>query len=104
VCFKKIPAVINFTIHPKKVVNCILWLFLAIWFAAGNCWAFRVYPPNYKQNLWEPDNWCSKNVYVFTLVSMGFVYGSAAIVLLLAAAIALYQKFFDFYLLHGAHV
>jgi hypothetical protein len=49
-------------------------LFLLVWFVYGNylIWHHRL--PNFEQTTEDPENWCSKNVYILTLISVAYTY------------------------------
>ncbi len=54
--------------------DAVLNLFLLAWFIVGQFWTWSVYMPNFEFGLENPDRYCHKNVYVFTLVHIAFVY------------------------------
>ncbi|CAF0724163.1 unnamed protein product [Adineta ricciae] len=54
--------------------DAVLSLFLFGWFIVGQYWAWRIYKPNFEFGLRNPENYCHRNVYIFTLVHIGFVY------------------------------
>lgn len=54
--------------------DAVLNLFLLAWFIVGQIWTWSVYMPNFEFGLENPNHYCHRNVYVFTLVHIGFVY------------------------------
>lgn len=51
-----------------------LSLFLIVWFILGNYWTFRIYFPEFEPELYEPNKWCSKALYIFSLMHLGIIY------------------------------
>lgn len=54
--------------------DAMLNLFLFAWFIVGQFWTWPIYMPSFEFGLENPDLYCHKNVYVFTLVHIGLVY------------------------------
>jgi hypothetical protein len=48
----------------------LLSAFLAAWFVAGNFWVFGVWRPNFRQLLYDPNNWCDRTPYMFAFVQI----------------------------------
>lgn len=57
-----------------KVLSAALTLFLLLWFGLGNYWTLRIYFPDFEPTLFEPNRWCSKTLYIFSLVHLGILY------------------------------
>jgi len=57
-----------------RVLSIALTLFLLLWFGLGNYWTFRIYFPDFEPTLFEPNRWCSKQLYIFSLVHLGILY------------------------------
>ncbi|CAF0889770.1 unnamed protein product [Rotaria sp. Silwood1] len=68
--------------------DAVLNLFLLAWFIVGQYWTWRVFMPNFEFGIENPNNYCHRNVYIFTLIHIGFVYVMflAAIFFLIALA------------------
>lgn len=64
----------------------ILSFFISVLFVLGNYWTFKIYMPDFEPELYEPNNWCSKTLYVFALVHFGIIYSVIAGILILAIA------------------
>ena len=60
----------------------VLWVFLLVWFVLGNVWVLRVWKPNFKQPLHDPQNWCHETVFFFSFYQLLAVYGLAGLALL----------------------
>ena len=54
--------------------DAVLNLFLLAWFIVGQYWTWKAYLPNFEFGIEDPDNYCHRNVYIFILVHIGFVY------------------------------
>ncbi|CAF3725347.1 unnamed protein product [Rotaria sordida] len=54
--------------------DAVLNLFLLAWFIVGQFWTWSVFMPNFEFGLENPNNYCHRNVYIFTLIHIGFVY------------------------------
>ncbi|CAF3525999.1 unnamed protein product [Rotaria socialis] len=54
--------------------DAVLDLFLLAWFIVGQFWTWRVFMPSFEFGLEDPNNYCHRNVYIFTLVHIAFVY------------------------------
>ncbi|KAK6641361.1 hypothetical protein RUM44_013070 [Polyplax serrata] len=51
-----------------------LALFLIVWFILGNYWTLHIYLPDFEPELYDPNKWCSKTLYIFSLVHLGIVH------------------------------
>ncbi len=49
-------------------------LILIVWFIYGNHLIYRYRFPRFEQTTEDPENWCAKNVYVLTLLSVAYTY------------------------------
>ncbi|CAF0812767.1 unnamed protein product [Adineta steineri] len=54
--------------------DAVLNLFLLAWFIVGQFWTWNSFMPNFEFGLENPDKYCHRNVYIFTLVHIGLVY------------------------------
>ncbi|XP_011300748.1 uncharacterized protein [Fopius arisanus] len=77
----------NSHISPMQLVSITLTLFLTGWFVLGNYWILKIKWPEYTWNMYEPDRWCHKTLYVFAITHLGIIY--AAIGMLVVTAIGL---------------
>ncbi|KAG7198535.1 hypothetical protein KM043_005902 [Ampulex compressa] len=75
-------------ISPMKLVSIALSCFLVCWFALGNYWILRIKWPEYKADLYDPNKWCHKTLYIFALVHLCVVYAAIAASLLVAIGLA----------------
>jgi len=77
---------IFFLLDGSDFTDAVLNLFLFAWFIVGQFWTWPVYMPNFEFGLENPNKYCHRNVYIFTLVHIGFVYVMflAAILFLIA--------------------
>ncbi|XP_063891635.1 uncharacterized protein DKFZp434B061 isoform X1 [Helicoverpa armigera] len=76
---------------PEKILASLLTLFLMAWFAVGNYWTLGIMWPDYTPTLFEPNQWCHRTLYVFSLTQLGVVWGLMALVLLVLMALAVCQ-------------
>ena len=71
---------LHFYFHPplisdgSRFTDAVLNLFLLAWFVVGQYWAWTAYLPNFEFGLENPHNYCHRNVFVFVLVHLAFVY------------------------------
>lgn len=77
----------------SKVASFALTTFLIVWFAMGNYWILRIKWPEYSATLFEPNRWCHRTLYVFSLVHLVIIYSTFAAVILLVIALAGSQIF-----------
>jgi phosphatidylserine synthase len=49
-------------------------LILIVWFIYGNHLIYRYRFPRFEQTTEDPENWCAKNVYILTLLSVAYTY------------------------------
>lgn len=81
-----------FTSTSYRATDVALTIFLLIWFGMGNYWVYRIYLPNFQNHLYEPNNWCSKTLYLFAVAQLLFVYAIIAFTFLLVICLACGQK------------
>ncbi|XP_016839387.1 uncharacterized protein LOC100677905 [Nasonia vitripennis] len=58
----------------KKLVSVALSCFLVGWFVLGNYWILSIRWPDYAPTLFEPNQWCHKTLYIFSLAHLFIVY------------------------------
>ncbi|XP_066591758.1 TRIO and F-actin-binding protein-like [Prorops nasuta] len=75
-------------ISPMKLASIVLSGFLAVWFALGNYWILHIRWPDYQSSLFDPNRWCNKTLYIFSLVHLCIVYTSLAASVLVALGLA----------------
>ena len=63
-----------FFLDGSAFTDAVLNLFLLGWFIVGQFWTWSVYMPTFEFGLENPNNYCHKNVYMFTLIHFAFVY------------------------------
>ncbi len=57
-------------------------LFLIVWFIYGNHLIWRHRLPRFEPIIEDPENWCSKNVYFLTLISVAYTYALVTLMIL----------------------
>lgn len=77
----------------SSFTDAVLDLFLFSWFIVGQIWTWPVYKPNFEFGLENPNEYCHKNVYVFLLVHIAFVYIMFTIALLFLIALTCCARF-----------
>ncbi|XP_043282328.1 uncharacterized protein [Venturia canescens] len=78
---------------PMKLVSIALSLFLSIWFVVGNYWILNIRWPKYAADMWEPDLWCDKTLYTFSVVHLGIAYATIVASIITAIALAICRFF-----------
>ncbi len=63
-----------FSSDGSDFTDAVLNLFLLAWFIVGQFWTWRIFMPKFEFGLENPNDYCHRNVYIFTLVHIGFVY------------------------------
>ncbi|KAK9719666.1 hypothetical protein QE152_g22557 [Popillia japonica] len=58
----------------SKIASFALTVFLMIWFAMGNYWILTIMWPDYAPTLYEPNKWCHRTLYVFSLIHLSVIY------------------------------
>ncbi|GLH04875.1 Uncharacterized protein GBIM_10505 [Gryllus bimaculatus] len=66
-----------------RVLSGALSAFLLVWFALGNYWTLHILWPKYQPEPRDPDVWCSKTLYLFSLVHLCVVYSLLVALVLL---------------------
>jgi hypothetical protein len=66
--------IVSFRLDGSDFTDAVLNLFLLAWFIVGQFWTWSVYMPHFEFELENPNDYCHRNVYIFTLVHIGFVY------------------------------
>ncbi|CAF4154361.1 unnamed protein product [Rotaria socialis] len=64
-------------------------IFLIIWFIYGNYLILHYRLPRFEQTTEDPENWCSKNVYFLTIISVAYTYASVTIMILVVFIVVL---------------
>lgn len=77
----------------SKVASIFLTILLLAWFALGNYWIFKIQWPDYAPTLYEPNKWCHKTLYVFSLVHLCVVYTLLGSIVMLVIILATCQLF-----------
>ncbi|XP_076057398.1 transmembrane protein 272-like [Oratosquilla oratoria] len=75
-----------------RATDVALTIFLFLWFGMGNYWVYSIYLPNFESTLYNPDDWCSKPLYLFALAQIFFVYALGSLTFLLVFCLACCQK------------
>jgi hypothetical protein len=85
---RKKKEILFFLLDGSDFTDAVLNLFLLAWFIVGQIWTWPVYMPNFEFGLENPNKYCHRNVYIFILVHIAFVYVMflAAILFLIALA------------------
>ncbi|XP_054271538.1 uncharacterized protein LOC128992132 [Macrosteles quadrilineatus] len=66
----------------SRITNFLLSSFLIVWFVLGNLWILGIYWPPFEPTLRDPNRWCHKTLYVFSLVHLVVVYSLLGVVVL----------------------
>lgn len=66
----------------SRITNFLLTSFLVVWFVLGNLWILGIYWPAFEPTLRDPNRWCHKTLYVFSLVHLAVVYSLLGVVML----------------------
>lgn len=66
----------------SRITNFLLTSFLIVWFVLGNIWILGIYWPEFEPKLYEPNIWCHKTLYVFSLVHLIIIYSLIGVVFL----------------------
>ncbi|XP_065221307.1 uncharacterized protein LOC135846251 isoform X2 [Planococcus citri] len=75
-----------------KIGSFLLFAFLVVWFVFGNYWILHIYPPNYDStNLYHPKDWCSKTLYIFSIVHLIIIYSAIGVVIVVTLVMAVVQ-------------
>ncbi|XP_043461872.1 uncharacterized protein LOC122498267 [Leptopilina heterotoma] len=61
-------------VSPTKLASILLSCFLAGWFVLGNYWILRIRMPDFAPTFYEPNLWCHKTLYIFSIVHLFVVY------------------------------
>lgn len=77
----------------SKVASLGLTIFLIAWFALGNYWILRIKWPDYSPTLFEPNRWCHRTLYVFSLVHLCVIYSVIGLLFVLIITLAGCQLF-----------
>lgn len=57
-------------------------LFLICWFIYGNHIIYRYRLPSFEQTTEDPEHWCTKNVYMLTIISIAYTYALVSIMII----------------------
>ena len=68
-------------------------LSLIIWFIYGNYLLWRYRLPRFEQTTEDPENWCSKNVYFLTIISIVYTYSFVTVMILIIIIVVLTVHF-----------
>lgn len=66
----------------SRITNFLLTSFLVVWFVLGNLWILGIYWPAFEPTLRDPNRWCHKTLYVFSLVHLAVIYSLLGVVML----------------------
>ncbi|CAF3829183.1 unnamed protein product [Rotaria sordida] len=58
-------------------------LFLIVWFIYGNHIIYRYRMPRFEQTTEDPEHWCTKNVYLLTMISVAYTYALVTLIILI---------------------
>ncbi|KAG5896596.1 hypothetical protein JTB14_024405 [Gonioctena quinquepunctata] len=86
-------AAMNATSIGSKVASVALTILLITWFSLGNYWILHIKWPDYAPTLFEPNRWCHKTLYVFSLVHLCIIYSLIGMVVILVIILAGCQLF-----------
>ncbi|XP_075227819.1 uncharacterized protein LOC142328161 [Lycorma delicatula] len=63
-----------------RITNFLLTSFLIIWFILGNYWIWGIGWPDFQPTLYEPNKWCHKTLFIFSLVHLIIIYSVIGII------------------------
>ncbi|KAL2731014.1 peptidyl-prolyl cis-trans isomerase CYP95-like [Vespula squamosa] len=72
----------------SQLTSITLTCFLIIWFALGNYWIINIGWPDYTPLLYDPDQWCHRTIYVYSLIHLGIVYSMIIIIFIISLGLA----------------
>lgn len=75
----------------SRITNFLLTSFLIIWFVLGNIWILGIYWPEFEPTLYEPNRWCHKTLYVFSLVHLIIMYTLVVVFILVTVTLIICQ-------------
>lgn len=75
----------------SRITNFLLTSFLIVWFVLGNVWILSIYWPEFEPTLYEPNRWCHKTLYVFSLVHLVIMYSLMVVVILVTVTLIICQ-------------
>ncbi len=58
-------------------------LIFIIWFIYGNHLIYRYRFPSFEQTTEDPEHWCTKNVYMLTIMSVAYTYALMTLIILI---------------------
>jgi hypothetical protein len=58
-------------------------LILIVWFIYGNHLIYRYRFPSFEQTTEDPEHWCTKNVYLLTVISVAYTYALVTLIILI---------------------
>ncbi|XP_076330442.1 transmembrane protein 272-like isoform X1 [Tachypleus tridentatus] len=73
----------------SKLTDLALSVFLLVWFVFGNYWVLEIYKPRFEPLLHDPNNWCAKPVYLFSLIHLSICYGVMIVAIVFLGALIL---------------
>lgn len=68
-------------------------LCLIVWFIYGNHLIWRYRLPRFEQTTEDPENWCAKNVYLLTIISVAYTYAFVTLMILIVVIVVLTVHF-----------
>lgn len=75
----------------SRITNFLLTSFLIVWFVLGNIWILSIYWPEFEPTLYEPNRWCHKTLYVFSLVHLIIMYTLVVVFILVTVILIICQ-------------
>lgn len=63
------------------------------WFIYGNHLIWRYRLPRFEQTTEDPENWCAKNVYLLTMISVAYTYAFVTLMILIVVIVVLTVHF-----------
>lgn len=77
----------------SKILSLVLTILLIICFAMGNYWILRIKWPDFTPTLFDPNSWCHRTLYIFSLVHLCIVYSVIGVLIVLVVVLASCQLF-----------
>ena len=79
----------NDFLFSKTFMDVLTTLFLIVWFVYGNHILYRYRLPSFEQTTEDPEHWCTKNVYLLTIISVAYTYALVTLMLLIVLIVVI---------------
>ncbi|XP_043548725.1 transmembrane protein 272-like [Chiloscyllium plagiosum] len=76
----------------RYYIHVTLSLFLFVWFILGNYWVFSAYLPNFIPPFHQPQDYCDKTVYIFSVVVLVISHTVLGLLVLCSCCLISFSK------------